>query len=158
MYWIRLSTVIFSLTGIDTKHIVVGGSRHPLSLFLLLTIKSSENTRCWESSAPGTCWWEDRITHASWSKMFSFPFIKHACAADFSLLNLPKGKSLGRSKPAISSYAQAPQHTVWETSTISKPYWTAFSRNKMSATNEWVRLSISRQVQSAYNSVRSRCW
>ena len=36
------------------------------------------------------------------------------CAADFSLLNLPKGKSLGRSKPATSSYAQALQHTVWE--------------------------------------------
>jgi hypothetical protein len=26
-----------------------------------------------------------------------------ACAADFSLLNLPKGKSLGRSKPATDS-------------------------------------------------------
>ncbi len=36
------------------------------------------------------------------------------CAADFSLLNLPKGKSLSRSKPATSSYAQAPQHTVWD--------------------------------------------
>ena len=36
------------------------------------------------------------------------------CAADFSLLNLPKGKSLGRSKPPTSSYAQAPQHTVWD--------------------------------------------
>jgi hypothetical protein len=34
-----------------------------------------------------------------------------SCAADFSLLNLPKGKSL---KPATSSYAQAPQHTVWD--------------------------------------------
>ena len=34
------------------------------------------------------------------------------CAADFSLLNLPKGKSLGRSKPATNSYAQALQHTV----------------------------------------------
>jgi hypothetical protein len=45
------------------------------------------------------------------------------CAADFSLLNLPKVKSLGRSKPATNSYAQAPQHTVWKTSTISKPYW-----------------------------------
>jgi hypothetical protein len=44
------------------------------------------------------------------------------CAADFSLLNLPKRKSLGRSKPATNSYAQAPQHTVWKTSTISKPY------------------------------------
>ncbi len=26
-----------------------------------------------------------------------------SCAADFSLLNLPKGKSLGRSKPATNS-------------------------------------------------------
>ncbi len=34
------------------------------------------------------------------------------CAADFSLLNLPKGRSLGRRKPATSSYAQALQHTV----------------------------------------------
>ncbi len=38
------------------------------------------------------------------------------CAADFALLNLPKGKSLGRSKLATSSYAQAPQHTVWDDS------------------------------------------
>ncbi len=30
-----------------------------------------------------------------------FPLGK--CAADFSLLNLPKGKSLGRSKPATDS-------------------------------------------------------
>ena len=29
------------------------------------------------------------------------------CAADFALLNLPKGKSLGRSKPETNSYAQA---------------------------------------------------
>jgi hypothetical protein len=29
------------------------------------------------------------------------------CAAGFALLNLPKGKSLGRSKPVTSSYAQA---------------------------------------------------
>ncbi len=44
-------------------------------------------------------------------------FIKmHLCAADFALLNLPKGKSLGRSKPATSSYAQALQHTVWDDS------------------------------------------
>ncbi len=28
---------------------------------------------------------------------------KQVCAADFSLLNLPKGKSLGRSKPATNS-------------------------------------------------------
>jgi hypothetical protein len=27
----------------------------------------------------------------------------HVCAADFSLLNLPKGKSLGCSKPATNS-------------------------------------------------------
>jgi hypothetical protein len=31
----------------------------------------------------------------------------HTCAAGFALLNLPKGKSLGRSKPATNSYAQA---------------------------------------------------
>ncbi len=41
-------------------------------------------------------------------------FAMCCCAADFSLLNLPKGKSLGRSKHATSSYAQAPQHTVWD--------------------------------------------
>ena len=28
--------------------------------------------------------------------------IDYICAADFSLLNLPKGKSLGRSKPATN--------------------------------------------------------
>ncbi len=30
-------------------------------------------------------------------------FDANICAADFSLLNLPKGKSLGRSKPATNS-------------------------------------------------------
>ncbi len=39
-------------------------------------------------------------------------FMERYCAADFSLLNLPKGKSLGRSKPATNSYAQALLHTV----------------------------------------------
>ena len=34
-------------------------------------------------------------------------FFFRGCAAGFALLNLPKGKSLGRSKPATSSYAQA---------------------------------------------------
>ncbi len=37
---------------------------------------------------------------------FIYYFLR-SCAADFALLNLPKGKSLGRSKPATSSYAQA---------------------------------------------------
>jgi hypothetical protein len=32
---------------------------------------------------------------------------KQFCAAGFALLNLPKGKSLGRSKPETNSYAQA---------------------------------------------------
>ncbi len=39
-----------------------------------------------------------------------YPYTEHMrnklmrmCAADFSLLNLPKGKSLGRSKPATNS-------------------------------------------------------
>ncbi len=40
---------------------------------------------------------------------FFWPWIRDrensdpGCAADFSLLNLPKGKSLGRSKPATNS-------------------------------------------------------
>ncbi len=33
----------------------------------------------------------------------AYPFHQRGCAADFSLLNLPKGKSLGRSKPATNS-------------------------------------------------------
>jgi hypothetical protein len=36
--------------------------------------------------------------HSGWQKSG-----ERACAADFSLLNLPKGKSLGRSKPATNS-------------------------------------------------------
>jgi hypothetical protein len=35
--------------------------------------------------------------------MCSFTSFFKYCAADFSLLNLPKGKSLGRSKPATNS-------------------------------------------------------
>ncbi len=42
----------------------------------------------------------------------------HYCAANFSFAQLAKRKSLGRSKPQ----AQALQHTVWNVSTISKPY------------------------------------
>ncbi len=34
---------------------------------------------------------------------YSYILYKSMCAADFSLLNLPKGKSLGRSKPATNS-------------------------------------------------------
>ncbi len=44
------------------------------------------------------------------------------CAANFSFAQLAKRKSLGRSKPATNSQAQALQHTVWNVSTISKPY------------------------------------
>ncbi len=44
------------------------------------------------------------------------------CAANFSFAQLVKRKSLGRSKPATSFKAQALQHTVWNVSTISKPY------------------------------------
>ncbi len=60
-----------------------------------------------------------------------FPY----CAADFSLLNLPKGKSLGRSKPATSSYAQALQHTVRDDSYYIQALLNCLSRNKMSTTN-----------------------
>ncbi len=44
------------------------------------------------------------------------------CAANFSFAQLAKRKSLGCSKPATNSQAQALQHTVWNVSTISKPY------------------------------------
>jgi hypothetical protein len=72
--------------------------------------------------------------------------IKNSCAANFSFAQLAKRKSLGRSKPATNSQAQAPQHPVWSISTISKSYRTAFYRNKMSTTRcEWVRPFISRQ-------------
>ncbi len=37
------------------------------------------------------------------TQYFLSALIHHTCAADFSLLNLPKGKSLGRSKPATNS-------------------------------------------------------
>ncbi len=56
------------------------------------------------------------------------------CAAGFALLNLPKGKSLGRSKPATSSYAQALQHTVWDSYYI-QVLLNCVMRNKISTTN-----------------------
>ncbi len=45
------------------------------------------------------------------------------CAANFSFAQLAKRKSLGRSKPATNSQAQAPQHTVWNISTLSILYY-----------------------------------
>ena len=57
------------------------------------------------------------------------------CAADFSLLNLPKGKSLGRSKPATSSYAQALQHTMRDDSYYIQALLNCLLWNKMSTTN-----------------------
>jgi hypothetical protein len=36
-------------------------------------------------------------------KILVVNFFVTICAADFALLNLPKGKSLGRSKPATNS-------------------------------------------------------
>jgi hypothetical protein len=59
---------------------------------------------------------------------------KTKCAAGFALLNLPKGKSLGRSKPATSSYAQALQHTVWDSYYI-QALLNCLMRNKISTTN-----------------------
>ncbi len=52
-----------------------------------------------------------KTTATSQRKKFIESYYNY-CATDFSLLNLPKGKSLGRSKPATSSYAQALQQTV----------------------------------------------
>ena len=37
------------------------------------------------------------------SIFLKFDTLLGTCAADFALLNLPKGKSLGRSKPATNS-------------------------------------------------------
>ncbi len=72
--------------------------------------------------------------------------VVHSCAATFSYAQLAKGKSLGRSKPATISQAQALATHCVEYSTISKSYRTAFYRNKLSTTRcEWVRLFISRQ-------------
>ncbi len=53
---------------------------------------------------------------------FRLPILTEYCAANFSFAQLAKRKSLGRSKPATNSQAQASQHTVWNVSTISKPY------------------------------------
>ncbi len=80
--------------------------------------------------------------------------------------NLELGGFLGRWLPSPQEillghfWVQRPWIRPSGTSaTISKPYWTAFYRNKMSSTRcECVRLFIFWQVQSAYNSVRSRCW
>jgi hypothetical protein len=49
-----------------------------------------------------------------------FPLLRiklHFRAANFSFAQLAKRKSLGRSKPATNSQAQALQHTVWNVST-----------------------------------------
>ncbi len=46
---------------------------------------------------PRSEFWTEGAEKALKNKGMSF------CAADFSLLNLPKGKSLGRSKPATNS-------------------------------------------------------
>ncbi len=43
----------------------------------------------------------DSPTHRYGESIFEYEYLR--CAADFSLLNLPKGKSLGRSKPATNS-------------------------------------------------------
>ncbi len=70
----------------------------------------------------------------------------HRLAGRYDNPILAKGKSLGRSKPATNSQAQALATHCVEYSTISKSYRTAFYRNKLSTTKcEWVRLFISQQ-------------
>ncbi len=46
--------------------------------------------------------WYFLFGDSAWDGNFE-GFLNERCAADFSLLNLPKGKSLGRSKPATNS-------------------------------------------------------
>ena len=56
------------------------------------------------------------------------------CAAGFALLNLPKGKSLGRSKPETNSYAQAlATHCVGFL--LYPSLLNCLMRNKISTTN-----------------------
>jgi len=77
---------------------------HSALILLLQAAPDSTRSRSEESVCS-----QSHLSHTLTLVRFRFD-----CAADFSLLNLPKGKSLGRSKPATSSYAQAPQHTVWD--------------------------------------------
>jgi hypothetical protein len=44
-----------------------------------------------------------RCPRKTTSFLYTRSFSKHWCAAGFALLNLSKGKSLGRSKPATNS-------------------------------------------------------
>jgi hypothetical protein len=59
--------------------------------------------------------------------MYTYQYYVHKlyehtfCAANFSFAQLAKRKSLGRSKPATNSQAQALQHTVWNVSTTVYP-------------------------------------
>jgi hypothetical protein len=134
---------------------VSGTDAHPERACQELMRTLSMRVRNW--CAPWACV-SVPYAHAQHAHQFSYFSNVYFCAANFSFAQLAKRKSLGRSKPATNSQAQALQHTVWNISTISKPYWTAFYRNKLSTTRcEWVRLFISWRVQSAYNSVRSRC-
>ena len=77
---------------------------HSALILLLQAAPDSTRSRSEESVCS-----QSHLSHTLTLVRFRFD-----CAADFSLLNLPKGKSLGRSKPATSSYAQAPQHNVWD--------------------------------------------
>ena len=83
----------------------------------------------------------NRIAHATsaeFSELAPPPHqltsIKAAFAANFSFAQLAKRKSLGRSKPATNSQAQALATHCVEYSTISKSYRTPFYRNKLSTT------------------------
>jgi hypothetical protein len=85
--------------------------------------KLRSGSGCYESLE--TIFW---VKNTSATLLFNFVifdddrFKNSSCAANFSFAQLAKRKSLGRSKPATNSQAQAPQHTVWNVSTISKPY------------------------------------
>jgi hypothetical protein len=91
----------------------------------------------------------------------NFNSFERDCAAHgtfryFELCSICLREGLGRSKPAINPWNKHNNTTVG-ISTISKPYWTVFYRIKW-ALQVWVSWAIySWQVQSAYNSVRSRC-
>ncbi len=81
----------------------------------------------------------------------------HRTFCYFELCSICLREGLGRSKPATNPWNKHNNTTVG-ISTIFKTYWTVFYRINEHYKCEWVRLFILDNVESAYNSARSRCW
>ncbi len=94
--------------GSDLRHLIMG--KRGVKALLLNFVCRTVMRRKFQSFA----WREFVVPSGMHTAVFStliygrkgafFPLLNvHCCAADFSLLNLLKGKSLGRSKPATNS-------------------------------------------------------